>query len=64
MTQEEDKINALKNDLMQSCGHEIVKPLEKSGLVCTICGATFVMILLPRLAPSVIPAYEYEDDDC
>jgi transcription elongation factor Elf1 len=58
MTKEEDAENARKNEIISSCEHD-PKRNTSGGTTCTICGAKFAVIMLPRLAPVPI----YTDDD-
>lgn len=48
MTPEEDQANARFNEQIRQCQHRVYWSAE-NGVQCTVCGAKFLLLLLPRL---------------
>jgi hypothetical protein len=57
MTESEDAANAVANEQMLACGHNIVT--QPGRVFCDLCGGQFALMLLPRLA-KVVPISEDE----
>ena len=61
MTPEEDRANAAQNEVIKACQHRVYWSKE-NGVQCTVCGARFMLLLLPRLRP-VYPVQDEEEEE-
>lgn len=60
MTEEEDALNATKNEVVRQCQHQPVKE-EGKGWHCVLCGCRFAVLLFPR--KHRFPPYDFDNED-